>query len=94
MNYTLQDDEDKCEDEIDWDDEDSVMEWARKFIHEHRINMNHPTTTIQDRFTVSRKKKMGSSSITNILPRMERLNGPYGMYATVYGINTKVIQGN
>ena len=91
MNYKLQDDEVKREDEIDWDDEDSVVEWARKFIHERRINMNHPTTTIQDRFTVSRKKKMGSSSITNILPRMERMNGPYGMYATVYGINTKVV---
>lgn len=35
--------------------------------------------------------KMKSASITNILKRMERLNGPYGMYATVYGINTKVI---
>lgn len=37
-----------------------------------------------------RRKKMPSSSITNILPKMERLNGPYGMYATVYGL-TKVI---
>jgi hypothetical protein len=36
-------------------------------------------------------KKMGSSAITNILPRMERLNGPYGMYATVYGVSTKVV---
>ncbi len=36
-------------------------------------------------------KKMGSSSITNILPRMERFNGPDGMYATVYGISTKVV---
>lgn len=35
--------------------------------------------------------KMKSASITNILKRMERLNGPYGMYATVYGLNTKVI---
>ena len=37
------------------------------------------------------KKKMPSSNITNILPRMERLNGPYGMYATVYGVSTKVV---
>jgi cytochrome P450 len=36
-------------------------------------------------------KKMASSSITNILPRMERLNGPYGMYATVYGLSMKVV---
>jgi len=35
--------------------------------------------------------KMNSTSITSILKRMERLNGPYGMYATVYGLNTKVI---
>jgi len=34
---------------------------------------------------------MGHSTITNVLPRMERLNGPYGMYATLYGLSTKVI---
>jgi hypothetical protein len=39
----------------------------------------------------SKKQKLASSSITNILPRMERLKGPYGIYATVYGISTKVI---
>ena len=37
-----------------------------------------------------KQRKMSSSSITNILPKMERLNGPYGMYATVYGL-TKVV---
>eukprot|EP00559_Dactyliosolen_fragilissimus_P004687 CAMPEP_0184861916 /NCGR_PEP_ID=MMETSP0580-20130426/6497_1 /TAXON_ID=1118495 /ORGANISM="Dactyliosolen fragilissimus" /LENGTH=684 /DNA_ID=CAMNT_0027359593 /DNA_START=231 /DNA_END=2285 /DNA_ORIENTATION=- len=37
------------------------------------------------------KEKLPSSNITNILPRMERLNGPYGMYATVYGWKTRVI---
>ncbi|GKY98355.1 hypothetical protein MPSEU_000793100 [Mayamaea pseudoterrestris] len=35
--------------------------------------------------------KLPSSTITNILPRMERLKGPYGMYGTVYGWNTPVI---
>jgi hypothetical protein len=35
--------------------------------------------------------KLSSSTITNILPRMERLKGPYGMYGTVYGWNTPVI---
>ena len=35
--------------------------------------------------------KMKSSSITNILPRMGRLDGPYGMYGTVYGFFTKVL---
>lgn len=37
------------------------------------------------------KGKMKSSSITGILPRMERLNGPFGMYGTVYGISTPVV---
>jgi len=39
----------------------------------------------------SRRKKLGPSTITNVLPRMERLNGPYGMYATLYGLSTKVV---
>uniref|UniRef100_A0A7S1ZMQ3 Cytochrome P450 n=1 Tax=Trieres chinensis TaxID=1514140 RepID=A0A7S1ZMQ3_TRICV len=34
---------------------------------------------------------MASSAITNILPRMERLCGPYGMYGTVYGLSTRVV---
>ena len=38
-----------------------------------------------------RHKKMASSNITNILPKMERMGGPYGMYATVYGVSTKVV---
>jgi cytochrome P450 len=36
-------------------------------------------------------KKLASSTITNILPRMERLGGPFGMYGTVYGIWTSVV---
>lgn len=36
-------------------------------------------------------KQLPSSSITNILPRMRRLGGPYGMYGTVYGFNTAVV---
>lgn len=35
--------------------------------------------------------KMHSSAITNVLPRMARLKGPYGCYGTVYGISTPVI---
>jgi len=37
------------------------------------------------------RKKMTSSSITNMLPRMERLGGPYGMYGTIYGLSTRVV---
>jgi Cytochrome P450 len=37
------------------------------------------------------KKPLSSSNITNILPRMQRLNGPFGMYGTVYGLSTAVV---
>jgi hypothetical protein len=37
------------------------------------------------------QQKMASSTITNILPRMERLGGPYGMYGTIYGLSTRVV---
>mmetsp|Transcript_3109 Transcript_3109/g.6853 ORF Transcript_3109/g.6853 Transcript_3109/m.6853 type:complete len:765 (-) Transcript_3109:54-2348(-) len=83
MNYTTQDDGTN-EDELDWDDDDCIMEWASSFLKEQ------PDIRGTD-ITPNKKKKMGSSSITNILPRMKRLNGPYGMYATVYGIQTKVV---
>lgn len=36
-------------------------------------------------------QKLASTTITRMLPRMERLNGPFGMYGTVYGISTAVI---
>ena len=88
MNYSAQDDG-VCEDELDWDDGDSVMVWARKFVDERRLSQ--PNFQSNGITTETSKMKMASSSITNILPRMERLNGPYGMYATVYGVRTKVI---
>ena len=88
MNYSAHDDG-MCEDELDWDDGDSVMVWARKFVDERRLSQ--PNFQSNGITTETSKMKMASSSITNILPRMERLNGPYGMYATVYGVWTKVI---
>ena len=83
MNYTPKDD--GVDDEVitDYD------EWARKFLESKRLSKSRPLTAPTS--TTSMKQKMGSSAITNILPRMERLNGPYGMYATVYGIQTKVV---
>ena len=93
MNYYTAQDDGTSEDDIDWEDHGCVMEWARKFLEEY----NSPQSQVQVQGTAGtiisndKKKKMGSSSITNILPRMERLNGPYGMYATVYGIQTKVV---
>jgi len=38
-----------------------------------------------------RKQLLPPSAITNVLPRMERLGGPYGMYGTVYGVSTAVV---
>eukprot|EP00977_Amphora_coffeiformis_P013624 scaffold3608_cov183-Amphora_coffeaeformis.AAC.11 len=40
---------------------------------------------------VTASRQMSSSTITNILPRMKRLQGPYDMYGTVYGISTAVV---
>ena len=37
------------------------------------------------------QQKMASSSITNMLPRMERLGGPHGMYGAIYGLSTRVV---
>ncbi|KAG7359931.1 cytochrome P450 [Nitzschia inconspicua] len=36
-------------------------------------------------------QKLASTTITRMLPRMQRLQGPYGMYGTVYGISTPVV---
>lgn len=92
MNYTTREEEDGAseEDVIDWDNDDVAMDWARKFLEENpsacQPSDERPVATAH-----KRQRKMGSSSITNILPRMERLGGPYGLYATVYGIQTKVV---
>jgi len=37
------------------------------------------------------KRKLSASTITRILPKMKQHGGPYGMFATVYGITTRVI---
>jgi hypothetical protein len=49
------------------------------------------TTAAAETHYPTKDPKLPSSNITNILPRMERLGGPYGMYATVYGVSTMVI---
>ena len=47
--------------------------------------------TIQHSNQGKSQQKMASSSITNMLPRMERLGGSYGMYGTIYGLSTRVV---
>ena len=91
MNYNAQDDNCDGDESINWDDEDEVMEWARNFLEEQQQTANAASQQNVSNSNQSKKKKMGSSAITNILPRMERLGGPYGLYATVYGIQTKVV---
>lgn len=83
INYTPKDD--GVDDEVI----DDYDEWARNFIENKRLSKSTLLKTSST--STSIQQKMGSSAITNILPRMERLNGPYGMYATVYGIQTKVV---
>ncbi|KAL7491816.1 hypothetical protein ACHAWT_002326 [Skeletonema menzelii] len=82
MNYTPKDDSGDDEEIHDYN------EWARNFIKTEKLSKSTSSTASA---ATSIKQKMGSSAITNILPRMERLNGPYGMYATVYGFQTKVV---
>ncbi|KAL9180995.1 hypothetical protein ACHAXT_009800 [Thalassiosira profunda] len=87
MNYYTAQEDGSDEDNISWDSV-SMEEWARNFLEEHRST---PPSGGRTTGTPINRKKMGSSAITNILPRMERLDGPYGLYATVYGIQTKVV---
>jgi hypothetical protein len=39
----------------------------------------------------SEMKKLSDATLTNMLPRMQKLDGPYGLYGTVYGVSTPVV---
>lgn len=80
MNYTSKDE--GSDEDIEIDDYEA---WAREYARSLQSDDGNNSGTS------THMKKLGSSAITNILPRMERLNGPYGMYATVYGVSTKVL---
>ncbi|KAL7460890.1 hypothetical protein ACHAXS_001325, partial [Conticribra weissflogii] len=94
MNYTPAGDDDH--DEFEYfhgqgtssSSDAEIMKWARQFLEKQRTDAGNHLGGDGPRLKM---KKMASSSITNILPRMERLAGPYGLYATVYGISTKVV---
>lgn len=67
----------------------SFKRWQTK-----RLLRSLPTVMWRPKFLAYRygdAGKMPSSAITNVLPRMARLKGPYGCYGTVYGISTPVI---
>ena len=73
--------------------------WRPKFVNYNdelerdEKDANHRLATTSGHATTTPlvKKKLASSTITNIIPRMQRLNGPYGMYGTVYGVSTAVV---
>ena len=66
------------------------MLWTPRFVNYSSQDECIPDTSVEQPKQGNQRRKMASSSITNILPKMERLAGPYGMYATVYGL-TKVV---
>jgi cytochrome P450 len=63
----------------------------------YKLRQQLPTISWRPRFVnykpsnAKDANKMASSSITGILPRMKRLDGPYGMYGTIYGLSTAVV---
>jgi cytochrome P450 len=70
--------------------------WKRKETYRKLVQSGLPTVYWLPKFAryqLDHPKHLSSSSITNILPRMQRLNGPFsgGMYGTVYGVSTAVI---
>ena len=64
-----------------------TVQWKPRFVTYSTID---DTGEVGD-IGKQKMEKLPSSNITNILPRMERLNGPFGMYGTVYGIATPVV---
>jgi Cytochrome P450 len=70
--------------------------WKRKETYRKLVQSGLPTVYWLPKFAryqPDNPKHLNSSSITNILPRMQRLKGPFsgGMYGTVYGVSTAVI---
>jgi len=65
--------------------------WRPRFINYMPAEDEQDVDTEENHALPPKKKKMASSAITGILPRMERLGGPFGMYGTVYGVDTAVV---
>jgi Cytochrome P450 len=60
--------------------------WSPKF-----VNYVYPGDASNANGSHVQHSKLPSTSITGIRPRMKRLDGPYGMYGTVYGVSTSVV---
>ena len=71
--------------------------WKRRRTYRGLVRAGLPTVYWRPKFVryhvhdEAHSLKLASSSITNILPRMQRLQGPFGMYGTVYGVSTAVV---
>lgn len=68
--------------------------WKRSKTYHALVRCGLPTVYWRPKFVnyeLDNTKQLPSSTITNMLPRMERLKGPYGMYGTVYGVSTAVV---
>lgn len=64
--------------------------WIPRFMN-FRVAEEEDDENGDDKITTRVRRKLASSTITRILPRMERLKGPYGMYGTIYGVSTAVV---
>ena len=72
--------------------------WYPKWINLSSSRLDKESTTVRSKLSLDNTigedlsyNILSSSNITNILPRMLRLRGPYDMYGTVYGAATSVV---
>lgn len=79
-----------------------LLWWRRRRTYRALVRAGLPTVFWRPRFvryeladdddsSSSRRRKLSAGTITNVLPRMRRLRGPYRMYGTVYGVSTGVV---
>lgn len=75
-----------------------LLGWSRWHAKRRLLQCGFPVkTTWLPRFfqnkaaSLRNERTLSVSTITRILPRMEALQGPFGMYGAVNGINTKVV---
>lgn len=72
----------------------AALWWKRWRTYRSLVKSGLPTVYWRPKFVnyqLDNVKQLSASTITNVLPRMHRLNGPYGMYGTVYGVSTAVV---
>ena len=70
-----------------------TVQWRPRFANYRyqKDEQEDDTNTGSSTATHGLLRKLPSSNVTSILPRMKRLQGPYGCYGTVYGFSTAVV---